>query len=174
MSVEYSIVIPVYNSGEWLLELVNRINFTMNDYTKLAYEIILVNDCSPKSNVWPAIEEICKEKDYVIGVNMQYNCGQFIATLCGLDIAKGRYVITMDDDLQHLPEELPKLINSIINSDYECVFGVFEHKEHGSLFRRLGSWLTNSLVTHLYKRPKGIKSNSLRIMTNKLAKRICS
>lgn len=168
--MEYSIVIPVYNSGKWLNELVDRIDLVLGIYQQ-PYEIILINDCSPNIDVWPSIQNICEKKDHVVGINLLYNCGQFITTVCGLDIAKGKYVVTMDDDLQHPPEELPKLIETIKNGDYDCVFGVYDEvKQKG--YRRLGSYITNKIISKLYKRPKNIRSNSLRIMTNDLAKTI--
>lgn len=171
METRYSVVIPVYNSGEWLEELTERIISVMDRYTDKVYEIILVNDCSPNENVWPTMKKISEKNESVVSINTLYNNGQFIATVCGLDIAKGRYVITMDDDLQHLPEEIPKMIDAIELGQYDCVFGVYEEVKQRS-YRKLGSKFTNHLVTKLYGRPKGIKSNSFRIMKNELAKTI--
>lgn len=162
-----SVVIPVYNSAKWMDELVQRIHSSLDIYGA-NHEIILVNDGSPDTDVWPKIEEVCTKDKRVLGIDLLYNSGQFVATMCGLEHATGDYIITMDDDLQHPPEELPKLIDAMEEKNYDCIFGVYaEVKE--SLFRRLGSKFTNGLVTRLYKRPKGIKSNSLRIMTKKLA-----
>lgn len=165
-----SIVVPVYNSARWLEELVTRISAALQDCVQ-EYEVILVNDGSPQADVWPAIASLCKKDSRVQGIDLLYNSGQFIATMCGLEHASGDYVITMDDDLQHPPEELPKLIEAMEEGDFDCIFGVYEQVRE-NLFRRVGSKLTNGLVTKLYNRPKGIKSNSLRIMTKELAKTI--
>lgn len=168
MKVEkISVVIPVYNSAKWMDELVQRIHASLSG-CGAEHEIILVNDGSPNTDVWPKIEEICAKDKQVLGIDLLYNSGQFVATMCGLEHASGDYVITMDDDLQHPPEELPKLISAMENGNYDCIFGVYEEAKE-SLFRRLGSKFTNGLVSKLYKRPKGVKSNSLRIMTKELA-----
>ncbi len=165
-----SIVIPVYNSAKWLGELTNRIHRALGNCVK-EYEIILVNDGSTNADVWNRISEICEQDNQVKGIDLLYNSGQFIATMCGLEHTSGDYIITMDDDLQHPPEELPKLINEMQNSTYDCIFGVYEEVKE-NFFRRAGSRLTNKIVTILYKRPKSIKSNSFRIMTKKLAETI--
>lgn len=164
-----SVVIPVYNSARWLDELVERIARELEN--TFEYEVILVNDGSPNMDVWPKIEEICRRNKNIQGIDLLYNSGQFIATMCGLEHAEGDYIITMDDDLQHPPEELHKLIDSIESGGYDCVFGVYTVTKE-NIFRRIGSKFTNSIVSRLYKRPKGIKSNSFRIMTKALAKTI--
>ena len=165
-----SIVIPVYNSAEWMDELVQRIGCAMKEIVS-EYEIILVNDGSPNADVWFKIEEICRYNSNVKGIDLLYNSGQFVATMCGLDHASGDYIVTMDDDLQHPPEELPKLIYAMQEGSYDCIFGVYKEVKE-NLFRRMGSKITNGIVTKLYKRPKGVKSNSFRIMTKKLAETI--
>ncbi len=164
-----SVVIPVYNSAKWMDELVGRIHMELDDL--VSHEIILVNDGSPDRDVWPKIEEICKRDSRVEGIDLLYNSGQFTATMCGLEYATGDYIITMDDDLQHPPEELHKLIECIDEKEYDCVFGVYGAAKE-NFFRRAGSQLTNGIVGKLYNRPKGIRSNSFRIMTNNLAKTI--
>ena len=146
--------------------MVVRIDKELNG--RYQYEIILVNDGSSDPDVWPTIEEICSEYGTVKGIDLLYNSGQFTATMCGLEHAAGDYIITMDDDLQHPPEELHKLIECIQKNQYACVFGVYKKKEE-NFFRKLGSKITNYIVTKLYNRPKGIKSNSFRIMTKNLA-----
>ena len=171
MEKKVSVVIPVYNSAQWLEELVTRIQSALNK-CNAQYEIILVNDGSPQIDVWFKIAEICEKNKQVLGIDLLYNSGQFVATMCGLEHASGDYIITMDDDLQHPPEEIPKLINAIEENQFDCVFGVYKEVKE-SFIRRLGSKFTNKLVSKLYNRPKGIKSNSFRIMTQNLAKSLC-
>ena len=109
--IGYSIVIPCYASGAWLAELVKRTEAVMASYSP--YELILVNDRSPDKETWDQITELAGDYESVRGINLLYNVGQFKATLCGLEHANGNYVITMDDDLQHPPEELPKMITAM-------------------------------------------------------------
>lgn len=173
MSIEYSIVIPVYNSGEWLPELTSRISSVMSEHEFTSYEVILVNDCSPNKDVWPVIKELSSKDSKIKGIDFQFNRGQFVATSCGLAHAKGKYVITMDDDLQHLPEELPTLINGIVSQDKDCVFGIYENTQQKE-YRKLGSRFANYFMGKLYGRPKNIKNSSFRIMTNTLAMTVSS
>jgi glycosyltransferase involved in cell wall biosynthesis len=107
--MKYSIVVPVYKSGPWLAELVERVGAVMAVFGE-SFELILVNDCSPDDVTWPAIERLAGEFEWVRGIDLFFNAGQFRATLCGLAEARGHFIITMDDDLQHPPEEIPKLV----------------------------------------------------------------
>ncbi len=167
--IEYSIVIPVYNSGPWLEELVHRIETAMRPLNA-TWEVILVNDVSPDFITWPKIKELAARHPWVRGVDLLYNTGQFRATLCGLKHACGAFVITMDDDLQHPPEELPKLVETMReNPEMDCIMGRYETKQH-SLVRNLGSRLVASLMRRLYSKPTGVTTTSFRIMTRDFAK----
>lgn len=166
--VTYSIVIPVYCSGTWLGELVGRIDAAMRPLAE-PFEVILVNDASPDAETWPAIEELSRRHPWVKGIDLLYNAGQFKAILCGLEQAAGTYIITMDDDLQHPPEELPKLVAAMkANPEMDCVMGRYEVKSHGML-RNLGSRVLAWAMTHLYGKPRGVTTTSFRIMKRELA-----
>lgn len=167
--INYSIVIPVYKSGGWLDELVDRICETMDKEFCGRYEVVLVNDCSPDDVTWPAIVRNVFKYPSVHGINLLYNVGQFNATLCGLQESCGELVLTMDDDLQHVPEELPKLIYAIQGEgDVLCVIGRFETKKH-SKFRNIGSRLYRVLLNKIYGTPQGIETTGFRIMKRELA-----
>lgn len=132
----YSIVIPVYKSGQWIPELCERIRESMGERE---FELILVNDNSPDSVTWPSIIEVSKNYPFVRGFDLLYNVGQFRAIIYGISEAKGDFIITMDDDLQHPPEEIPKLISAMENSpDMDCIIGAYKDKKH-TAFRNLGS-----------------------------------
>ena len=170
--IEYSVVIPVYNSGNWLYELVQQIEQVMEGTYK-SYEIVMVNDGSPDLNTWPIMLKLCKSFPHLKMINLQYNSGQLNALLCALAYSKGKYVITMDDDFQHSPGEIPKLIAKIEEKDCDCVIANYRHKEH-SWFRKIGSKLANYLSHKIYHKPKNITSNSFRIMKRSLAKALTS
>lgn len=167
ISLLYSIVIPVYNSGEWIEELLTQIEEVMNHVTD-QYEIICVNDGSPKAGTWPALTKACRRITHLKAVNLQYNSGQFNALLCGMSYARGAYVITMDDDFQNDPKDLLTLINKMTASPCDCIIASYDRKQHG-LLRKLGSRMVNYLSEKIYHKPKGIISNSFRIMNSDLA-----
>jgi dolichol-phosphate mannosyltransferase len=107
--IEISIVSPVYRAESLVDKLVER---TMNSVSKLTnnYEIILVEDCGP-DNSWKKIQENCTKHSVVKGIKLSRNYGQQHAIQAGLDASKGKYVITMDCDLQDQPEEIEKLLS---------------------------------------------------------------
>jgi len=115
-----SIVVPVYK-GETLIEpLVAQLSKTLPAFTE-SYEIILVNDGSP-DNSWLVIQELTRTYKWVKGIRMMRNYGQHNATLCGVRAACYEVVITMDQDLQHPPEEIPLLLTKL-EEGYDVVYG---------------------------------------------------
>lgn len=169
--IKYSVVIPVYNSGSWLEKLVEDICVVLDESRE--YEIVLVNDRSPNKNTWTVIKEICDKNKRVRGIDLQYNAGQFNALLCGIKHSKGSYVITMDDDFQHSPSEIPKLIQKIQDKDCDCVIGSYAHKEH-HFIRVFGSGLVNHLMERIYRKPRDVQSTSFRIMKREFAQVLIS
>ena len=165
--MEYSVVIPVYNSGEWMDELKAAIQKVM-DTLDGKYEIVMVNDGSPKLDTWDIMLSMCEKYKHMKMINLQYNSGQLNALLCAMKNSSGKYVITMDDDFQHSPDEIPKLVAKIKETNCDCVIANYAHKEHNG-FRKLGSKFANFLSHKIYKKPKNITSNSFRIMKRDLA-----
>lgn len=166
--IDYSIVIPVYKSGEWMDELVNRIRVVMEQETSGHFELLLINDCSPDAITWQAIKSNAEKHTWVRGFNLLYNVGQFRSIVCGMHHARGRYIITMDDDLQHPPEELPKLIHAIKeDEDILCVMGEYGLKRHG-LIRNIGSSFHQRIMNRLYGKPAHVRTTSFRIMKKEL------
>lgn len=168
-SPQYSIIIPVYRSGVWMDELVERVWRALEPAIPNDYELVLVNDCSPDTITWPAIQTNAAKHPWVRGVNLLYNVGQFRATLCGMAQARGRFVLTMDDDLQHLPEELPKLVSAMLDSaDADCIMGSYEGKKHARI-RNLGSRIYHRLMASLYGQDPNLETTSFRIMRRELS-----
>jgi len=115
-----SIVVPVYK-GETLIEsLVGQLSKTLPAFAK-KYEIILVDDGSPDDS-WPLIQSITRKYKWVRGIRMMRNYGQHNATLCGVRLARYEVVVTMDQDLQHPPEEIPLLLAKL-EEGYDVVYG---------------------------------------------------
>jgi undecaprenyl-phosphate 4-deoxy-4-formamido-L-arabinose transferase len=115
-----SIVVPVYK-GETLIEpLVVQLSQTLPAFAE-EYEIILINDGSPDQS-WSVIQRLTDEYDCVRGIRMMRNYGQHNATLCGVRLARYEITVTMDQDLQHRPEDIPFLLEKI-EDGYDVVYG---------------------------------------------------
>jgi glycosyltransferase involved in cell wall biosynthesis len=133
-----SIVIPVYNSSDILPELISRIEKSLRSGTS-ALEVILVNDFS-KDKSWETICRMSLSYDWVRGIDLMRNYGQHNALLCGIRQAENDIIVTMDDDLQHPPEEIPKLLCKL-EEGYDVVYGTPQKEQHG-LWRDLSSQIT--------------------------------
>jgi glycosyltransferase involved in cell wall biosynthesis len=133
-----SIVIPVYRSAESLPELIAELGRTLPTLTDL-YEVILVDDGSP-DNSWQIIDRLSREHAWLHGVTLMRNYGQHNALLCGVRSAQHDVIVTMDDDLQHPPTELPKLLAKL-DEGYDVVYGTPREEQHG-LMRDLASQVT--------------------------------
>ncbi len=152
-------------------ELVERTTSVMNN-ENVSYEIILVNDSSMDDETWPAILRNSRRFNEVRGIDLMSNVGQFRTTLAGFQYCRGSMIITLDDDLQHPPEEIPKLISAARdNPGVDCIMGSYASKRH-SIFRNLGSSLVNSIFSFVYDKPKSIVSTSFRILRADLAKAV--
>ena len=92
-----SFVIPCYRSEKTLPGVIKEIKETMAELAKYCYEIILVNDSSP-DNTWTTIEQLSKENEHVIGINLSKNFGQHAALMAGMRESSGDFVICLDDD----------------------------------------------------------------------------
>lgn len=123
--IKFSLVIPVYNSEHSLPELVDRLEQVFKNINQ-TFEIILVDDNS-YDNSWDVLTDLHNTISNLKIIHLVRNFGQHNATLCGFNHASGDYIITLDDDLQHPPEEIPKLIQKI-NEGFNVVYGKYEPK----------------------------------------------
>lgn len=133
-----SVVVPVYNSAESLPELLRRLHAVL-DAAVLDYEVILVNDGS-RDDSWTRIGELSRKHRRTHGINLMRNYGQHNALLCGIRRARHDVVITLDDDLQHPPEEIPRLLDALA-PDVDVVYGTPQKEQHG-LLRDFASQIT--------------------------------
>ncbi len=138
-----SIVVPVYNSATSLPKLAEVLAVTL---PKLAaeYELILINDGS-RDKSWQVITELLRTYPWIRAANLMRNYGQHNALLCGIRAARYDVVVTIDDDLQHPPEEIRKLLDKLAEG-YEVVYGAPEHEQHG-LWRDLASQTTKMVLS---------------------------
>ena len=133
-----SIVVPVFNSEQTLAQLVARLDPVLRESAR-AFEIILVNDGSrDRSGVVAA--ELARSHPFVRAIGLMRNYGQHNALLAGIRLARHEVVVTIDDDLQNPPEEIPSLLGQIA-AGIDVVYGVPEREQHG-LLRDLASQIT--------------------------------
>jgi len=158
-SVEISIVIPVYNSGDIIHKLYAAIAASLNE--QYTFELILVNDAS-KDNSWEQIKQLTIANPFVIGVNLKKNSGQDNALLAGLRIAQGNYCVIMDDDLQHHPKYISTLHNAIVNG-FDVCYANFELKKQ-SVVKNTGSNLNGKMAEVLMAKPKEIYLSPFKII----------
>jgi len=125
-----SIVVPVYNSEKSLPLLIERLSEVLPELA-VRYEVILVNDGS-RDQSWRVIADLSQQYSFVRAINMMRNYGQHNALLCGIRQAFGDVIVTMDDDLQHPPEEIHKLLAKL-DEGYDVVYGTPQHEKHGLL-----------------------------------------
>lgn len=142
--LDVSVVVPVYGGSAALPELCSRLDATFRS-TGLVYEVILVDDRGQRE-AWGVIRTIAAEYPHVRGLRLGRNFGQHAATICGIAHARGNWIITMDDDLEHPPEAIPALLASG-DEDHPLVYGVFKKRTHAA-YRNLSS----ELMRHILKR----------------------
>jgi len=134
-----SVVVPVYNSEATLPALAARVSRVLVEISS-AHELVLVNDGS-RDRSWSVIRRLAQQHRWVRGINLMRNYGQHSALLCGIRAAAYDVVVTIDDDLQHPPEEIPKLVGMLANDDCDVVYGTPQTEQHG-VWRDLASHLT--------------------------------
>jgi undecaprenyl-phosphate 4-deoxy-4-formamido-L-arabinose transferase len=133
-----SVVIPVYKSENSLRELFGRLKESVGKITE-DFEIILVEDCGGDRS-WDIILELSRQDRRARGIQLSRNFGQHNSLLCGIRAAKGEIIVTMDDDLQHPPEEIPKLLDKLAEG-YDVVYGTAMREQHG-FWRDIASRVT--------------------------------
>jgi glycosyltransferase involved in cell wall biosynthesis len=138
-----SVVVPCYRSARILPALVERLAETLPHITD-DYELILVVD-SP-DDTWDAAHTLADKYDFVRAIRMARNYGQHSALIAGLRSVRHEIVVTMDDDLQHPPEELPKLF-AALTDDVDLVYAQAQEEEHGFL-RSLASRTIKTVMHH--------------------------
>lgn len=137
-----SVVIPVYKSAQSLPELIDELAHVLPTLTD-RYEVILVDDGSPDHS-WQVIKELAARYPWVRGITLMRNYGQHNALLCGIRSARHDVTITMDDDLQHPPAQIPTLL-AALTDQVDVVYGAPEHERHG-LLRDLASQITKLVL----------------------------
>jgi undecaprenyl-phosphate 4-deoxy-4-formamido-L-arabinose transferase len=137
-----SIVVPVYNGELTVRHLISRLEPVLASQAS-SYEVILVNDGSQDKS-WDIICDLAAQYPWVCGIDMMRNFGQHNALLCGIRAAKSEVIVTIDDDLQNPPEEIPILLGKLAEG-FDVVYGT-PHKEQHGLWRDLASQITKMVL----------------------------
>jgi len=166
-NVQYSVVASVYKSENSLRLLHERLSAVFNSLNS-SWELILVNDCSPDKS-WNVCKELALKDSRVIAINLDNNFGQHCAAMCGFAHAKGEYVITMDDDLQHPPEEIKKLAKTIKDGGYSVVYGQYKSRKY-RWYKNIPSIVLNKLISRITG--GGYIATTFRIMKGSVAEKL--
>jgi glycosyltransferase involved in cell wall biosynthesis len=155
-SLDVSVVIPVYRSEESLRPLVGRL-LQVLEKTGLSHEVVLVEDGGGDGS-WKVLRDLqANDPDRVVVIELMRNYGQHNALMCGFRCTRGEYVVTLDDDLQNPPEEVPKLLAAVRTGQFDLVYGTYPSKKH-SLWRNAGSALVNAFYRVVFKNAVTISS----------------
>jgi len=138
---ELSVVIPVYRSKDTLKELLRRITESFSP-TGVEIEVLMVED-GGRDGSWDVIESLAADQPLLRGIRLSRNFGQHAATICGMAMARGHWVATMDDDLEQPPEKLPELLEKA-KEGYDLVYGIYPQRSHSS-WRNITSHLARIL-----------------------------
>jgi len=161
-SDKISVVVPVYNSMESLPILTERLQQVLTTMNR-EYEVVFIDDRS-RDNSWQVVKGLRDRYGSFIKIaRLLVNSGQHNAILCGMYLATGDIVITMDDDLQNPPEEIPKLISAIAS---------YDEKKHGG-FRNAGGWFIDSVIRRIFNLPKNFKLTSFRAAKRVVIDNVC-
>ena len=153
-----SIVIPCYRSETMIAGVVADIDREMEKLEdRYAYEIILVNDCSP-DGTFEAIRRLCQEKPYITGVNLARNFGQHAALMAGFRQMKGELLVCLDDDGQTPAAAIGSLLQGLEEGS-DVVYAKYEHKHHNA-FSDFGSRINDWMLCFMLGKPKNLYISS--------------
>jgi glycosyltransferase involved in cell wall biosynthesis len=159
-----SVVVPVYNSEASLEPLVERLSAVIAAQDWEA-EVILVNDGSRDAS-WEKVKTLSARYPWVFGINLMRNYGQHNALLCGIRAASHEFVVTIDDDLQHPPEEIPLLFREL-DQGFDVVYGTPLEEQHG-FWRDLASQITKWALQNAMGARTARKVSAFRVFRTQL------
>ena len=146
-----SVVAPCYNEQGNLIPLVTAIRAALEPLN-IAYEIVIADDCS-RDDSWSILQKLGADDQRIRAVQLNRNCGQSAAVWAGIQAATGRYIATLDADLQNHPRELPRFLEAIQRGGCDCVCGsrVAARAQGDSRVRQVSSKIANGIrngITH--------------------------
>jgi undecaprenyl-phosphate 4-deoxy-4-formamido-L-arabinose transferase len=168
---ELSIVVPVYRSAPTLRLFTSRLLRVLEPVTP-DFEVVFVDDGSP-DDAWQVLCELQAEHpNRIVAVQLMRNFGQHNALMCGFRMARGRLIVTMDDDLQNPPEEVPKLVATLLEGNFDLVYGSPKGTKRQAAWRNVGSRVVNAFYRNVFH--SSIPISSFRIIRRELMQAIFS
>jgi len=166
--VELSVVVPVYNGAQTIERVVDQVSAL---HIEGGLEIILVNDGSYDDSAAVCTMLVEAATTPMTFVNLARNFGEHNAVMAGLRAARGRYIVTIDDDLQHDPADISALYRHCRDNGLDVSYTFWDKKKHG-LIRNMGSHLTNKMASIIMGKPKDIYFSTFRCMSRFLVDNI--
>jgi polyisoprenyl-phosphate glycosyltransferase len=167
--MDLSVVIPVYGSQETLAPLTKRLSAVLTGLGR-PWEIVFVDDSSP-DRAWAVLQELqAMDPEHIVLVQLTRNFGQHNALMCAFRHARGEFIVTLDDDGQNPPEEIPRLLETIKSQHLDLVYGTIATKKYHSPLQNAASWLITKfgqLVFHTR-----VAGSSYRILRRELMQSI--
>lgn len=165
--MKISLVIPVFNGEKTLSELYARIKLTLEGL--FDYEVLFIHD-GGSAEAWVEITRLKSRFGSAIkAIRLSHNFGQHNAIKCGIEHSEGDFIVTIDEDLQHAPEDILKLIEYKNQNDFELVYGVYKKRNHSTI-RNISSICLNRLLRFVI--PKLHKDySSFRLADSKTVKK---
>src|SRR5215831_6392406 len=146
-SVEVSLVIPCHNEEENLQPLLSAIH-TALDPLGLEYEAVITDDCST-DNSWSVLKELAASDPRLRIQRFEFNCGESAASWAGMQASRGRYIATLDADLQNDPKDLPGMLQALKNADCICGTRTATRGQGDNWIRiassRIANWVRNKV-----------------------------
>jgi glycosyltransferase involved in cell wall biosynthesis len=165
-----SVVVPAFNSESFILVTLARIIRSLESLGN-PFELVVVNDGS-SDDTWRVLQQLAKVDVRIIAINLLKNYGQHSALMCGLRHSSGQYVVTMDDDLQNPPEEIPRILNFCVEGDFDLVVGEFKEPKKAR-YRMVGTKFVNRVVTRVFGKPPDLKLSTFRVIRRDVVERVC-
>jgi glycosyltransferase involved in cell wall biosynthesis len=144
---ELSLVIPCYNEQDNLRPLVAAIRAAV-DPLQVGYEVVFTDDCSTDKS-WEILTELAKGDPRICAQKLERNCGESAASFAGMKASRGRYIVTLDADLQNDPKDLPKFLEALKNFDCVCGTRVKARGEGDNFVRVASSRIANAVRNKL-------------------------
>ncbi|MCB0401878.1 MAG: glycosyltransferase family 2 protein [Flavobacteriales bacterium] len=165
---DISIVIPVYNSEASLGELIQRIDAALASTCQ--FEVLMIDDGSTDKS-WDRIVALKSSYPSALkGIKLKRNFGQHNAIICGFSFALGKFIVTMDDDLQHPPEEIIKLIEQQKKTGADLVYGLPIDRKHSTI-KKAGSYFIRRTSKYFAENPNG-EGSSFRMISKDITDHI--
>ncbi|MDR1040208.1 MAG: glycosyltransferase family 2 protein [Deltaproteobacteria bacterium] len=160
-----SVVIPAYRSEAVLPVLLGRLEMALSGLG-YPFEVVIVDDASP-DDTWYVLKKLASTRPFLRIVRLMKNCGQHRAILCGMSLTRGDRIVTMDDDLQNPPEEIPRLL-SALDEGYDLAIASYGEKMHSASRNLFGSFV-DFTQKRIFSLPASFKLTSFRAFTRPVA-----